>query len=100
MSKTRIKRLTLSTVVLRQLDLRTAQYALYLAIENEHDRKKKAALQRVENALCSITNWTDVEAIASDSIVGDIKESPVVARARVTMTARNRMTTATPEVKR
>lgn len=87
MSKRTTKRLTLSTLVLRQTDLCHAMYALYLASENERDAKKKAALIRVKNALGDITNWTNVEAIASDSIVGDMTDRAGEVAERIALEA-------------
>ena len=57
--------------VCSQGDLRAAQYALHLAAENEADPEKRAALERIEDALDNITNHYGADAIASDAIVED-----------------------------
>ena len=64
-----VRHMTLPGKILAQSDICHAAYALYLAGEHEADPDKKAALKRVEDALNDITNWTGVEAVASDAIV-------------------------------
>jgi len=52
-------------ILCTQADLCDAQYALYLAAEDEKDEKKKAALERVQNALHEITNHFGVDGIGN-----------------------------------
>jgi hypothetical protein len=52
-------------VLCTQADLCDAQYALYLAAEDEKDEKKKAALERVQDALHQITNHRGVDGIGN-----------------------------------
>lgn len=65
------KRLTVLVKVLSQMDIRHANYELDHLADNEGDPEKSAALRRVATALWDITNWSGVEAIASEAIVGD-----------------------------
>lgn len=52
-------------VLCTQADLCDAQYALYLAAEDEKDEKKKAAFERVQDALHQITNHFGVDGIGN-----------------------------------
>lgn len=63
--------LTVMVKILAQMDICHATYELTHLADNEPDPEKNAALRRVADALWDITNWSGVEAIASDAIVGD-----------------------------
>jgi hypothetical protein len=63
-----------SVLICDQGDLCAARYALYLAAEDEKDPDKKAALERVGNALHEITNHFGTDAIASSDVFGEYRE--------------------------
>lgn len=65
------QKLSVMVKVLAQGDIRTAWYELDQLCMHEADPEKNIAMRRVADALWEITNWSGVEAIASEKIVGD-----------------------------
>lgn len=62
-------------VLCTQADLCDAHYALYLAAGSEKDENKKAALERVQDALHQITNHFGVDGIGNFDL---LKEYEVI----------------------